>query len=934
MKIWDMKTQKEVHSAQFLDGTYGLAWSPDGSQLAVSGWKRGSGVMLYNRKAELLHTLEPREAVAEALAFSPDGKWLAGGDHEAVRIWDVAKRTLQHTSFGHTAKISSVAFRQDSQQLASASWDNSVRIWNVATGKEISVLRGHAQHVNTVLYQADGGLLTAASDRTLRRWDPSYFQRTYRAHAAQFRFAPDGESIWGITRMRHHLNIDLRTHEVKDEWIKGTPNGVGYAESMSHEGRMACGLKTRLDIQSRANPHKWFSLTGAHQGNIHATAFHPDGIRLASSGEDNLIKLWHGDSGKLLQTMTGHNDTVHALAFSTDGRKLAGGARRGGVFVWDLGTGKLEHDFPPHADMVRSLAFSPDGAHLASTGFDQKLKIWSLADGKLLHSLLASGGIVEAVLYFPDGKRLATAGDDKTVRVWDTASMQEVLTLRGHTARIDGLAVSLDGKRLASRSGLDGTFRVWDASEPPPQLTGLGTRRPPDTKVAKDPVVSRDPPEVKNALLNVAHELRDTDPRDRVLVKSFCREYKLELKAGVAYTIDMKSTELDAYLRLEDDTRKQLAKDDDSGGNLDARLVFIPQRTGTYFLIATTFVPARGRYTLTVSEGATATKTDVKFEDKLIRARLSLKNKQWDEAADLFDQVVLASPGMRAQVVREYALAGARDHIPEFYGRLVKRSPNDRRLWLESAKTAAEVSLWPRAAADYARLVRYTEDDLFESLCLYLIVNDLPRFDKLNVGFMNRAEKKQVRPYLAARMFTLMPPTSGDDQKRIERVAEQELTAMEHRYAALTVQGALDVHAPAGMTKLKRNCGGVWRTTPTGRGTFCRGSGWPWRCKARANLKKRPRSWPWPWRNSTNGASRCRFRSRGPGSPRFICTIGWKPRCCAAKPRSCSRIDLALSRWTKISDRRSRTPDSCGQRRERYFCPLSPGTPGRGRGPG
>ncbi len=80
------------------------------------------------------------------------------------------------------------------------------------------------------------------------------------------------------------------------------------------------------------------------------------------------------------------------------------------------------------------------------------------------------------------------------------------------------------------------------------------------------------------------------DPRDRTRTRSFHKVVDVQLTAGRTYVIDLQSATLDSYLRLEDAAGKQLAFDDDSGGNLNARLEFRPTQSGTYRLIATTYV--------------------------------------------------------------------------------------------------------------------------------------------------------------------------------------------------------------------------------------------------------------------------------------------------------------------------------------------------------
>ena len=73
------------------------------------------------------------------------------------------------------------------------------------------------------------------------------------------------------------------------------------------------------------------------------------------------------------------------------------------------------------------------------------------------------------------------------------------------------------------------------------------------------------------------------------------------MKAGNVYTIDMVSTELDSYLRLLDPKGNQLEEDDDSGGNLNARIIFNCTKDGDYKVVTTSFGPdMKGAYSLTV----------------------------------------------------------------------------------------------------------------------------------------------------------------------------------------------------------------------------------------------------------------------------------------------------------------------------------------------
>ena len=163
--------------------------SPDGRFLAITipNWQDGDfSIQLWDgRTGELLHALTGHTQSVTALTFSPDSKTLVSGDaYETLRVWDTESGTLQSKMrWGDRTATDALAFSPNGRFLSSGH-GGAVRLWHYTVGggqqwdyaigeyQNIMDLKAHKDSVYRFAFSPDElTLLTASKDGTIIAWD-------------------------------------------------------------------------------------------------------------------------------------------------------------------------------------------------------------------------------------------------------------------------------------------------------------------------------------------------------------------------------------------------------------------------------------------------------------------------------------------------------------------------------------------------------------------------------------------------------------------------------------------------------------------------------------------------------------------------------------------------------------------------------------------
>ena len=442
-RLWDVAAGRELLTFRgHKDTIHSVAFSPDGQKLATGSFDHTA--MLWDvATGQMVFTLEGHRSRVRSVTFSPDGRRLATTGWTAVKVWDVAAGREIFTLEGHTEELYAVAFSPDGKRLASGSRDNTVRLWDAATGQLQRTLEGHVDDLCSVAFSPDGSkLATAGFDRTLRLWDAAtgkvlFGREAHTGGIFSVAFSPDGKEL--ATASDDHM-VKL--------WDTDTGQGVFI------DYRLGVPLvRTDTAMEERA------ALKG-HEGHVSSVAFSPDGLWLATGSFDRTVRLWKVARELEPVWLRGLSDRVHSIAFSPDGRKLATGTQEHLVELWDLSMKQAQ--VLGHSGAVHSVAFSSDGQRLATGSADRTVKLWNLVTGEKL-TLTGHEKAVQDVAFSPDGKRLASGSRDNTIKLWDAATGQELHTFKEHTGIISSVAFSPDGRKLASGDA-NAIVKLWDAA--------------------------------------------------------------------------------------------------------------------------------------------------------------------------------------------------------------------------------------------------------------------------------------------------------------------------------------------------------------------------------------------------------------------------------------------------------------------------------------
>ncbi|MFN5513999.1 MAG: hypothetical protein ACK5CA_04410 [Cyanobacteriota bacterium] len=429
---------------------FAVAFNPKIDLLAIAG-TRGT-IRLYNSAGKQVGTFPADHDVdVSTLAFTPDGKWLATGGGEKIKLWkvDQKEKKIDTSTRGEEGKAKNgvvdakngvihIAFNPNNNQVATITNDFRVQLWsfNMPKNEELE------PNLVPIIMKPESEDQQAKQNYHQVAFRPSKDEKSPQNQLVTVNDS-DQVTLWNTA---NNQLVEVTTQTTGQDNVQsiaftqdgklatgGVDKTIKFWEIKKQEsGQTAINEQTNLKIEGDALPE-----------NIYGISLNAKD-QLAIFGEDDQVTLL-GMRGNTLRSIqpqdTYVNDAIAGnMAYSPDGKQVAVITGGRTIRLWNLESGKQEFRFSiptgKYGNAI-SLAFSPSGKEFAvgtKNGYitlfntsgeflDKVLPQWNVSadvleqDSSGQPNSKSTQPSIQRIIFSPDGTKLAVFSASGDLRI-------------------------------------------------------------------------------------------------------------------------------------------------------------------------------------------------------------------------------------------------------------------------------------------------------------------------------------------------------------------------------------------------------------------------------------------------------------------------------------------------------------------------------------
>ncbi len=292
IRFWDVASGSPTRTLDgYAEMFVRMTHSPVSNTLAVLDGARR--LRLWDTQTcEHLNTIHLYKQRVGCIAFAPDGIRLAYEDDRknVINILNPEKNEIEQTLVGHLNYITSVAFSVDGKTLAGGDEHGNIYLWDVTSGKNTKILESESDEIKDLVFWQDDQVLISSTDGEIRFWDLTTGETIKKAQGHTVAPSPDFQTFLCIKNFELQFwNVDgdepINTIDKKASNVAYSPNGETFTYTHWEKDQICfCDANTGKVIAS---------YTHGHIEGIWFLSYSPDGRTLATAGWDSTVKLWN-----------------------------------------------------------------------------------------------------------------------------------------------------------------------------------------------------------------------------------------------------------------------------------------------------------------------------------------------------------------------------------------------------------------------------------------------------------------------------------------------------------------------------------------------------------------------------------------------------------------------------------------------------------------